>query len=135
MKKEFPDTTISSMKIANKILFIILILIILSTFWGCAGPSLAETERIKITPQDSLKPTPVSSTPTNKWKNNTYNASDFGLVPGVVVRWVPDELPKDITINTFPEVHIHIKQNDGVTKVFLCTFDMWQQLLTNDTLR
>lgn len=132
MKKEFEDKTISSAKTANKILFIILILMILTACFSCAGPSLAEIEQYQ---QDSLKAArPV--TPTNKkWLNNTYNASDFGLVPGVVVRWVPDELPNNITPETFPVVTIHIKQSDGVTKALPCTYDMWQQLLTGDTLR
>lgn len=73
-----------------------------------------------------------------EWPNQTYLASDFNLTTGVVVKWSRrwSELPDDLTEENFPtDVLIFIKGFDGTTKVNKCTFQIWNSLQTNDTLK
>ena len=61
---------------------------------------------------------------------------DFGLPSGIVVKWVPRSIADDITSDdNFPEVYIHIKGSDGVVKVTRANWNIWQNLVTGDTLK
>lgn len=91
--------------------------------------------------QDALKDTlvvvpTVNGRPDWHQARHIYNASDFGLVPGVIVRWYPEGIDEeDLTEDKFPEAYIHIKTPDGTVKVLRANSYIWKQLNTYDTLR
>lgn len=111
---------------------------------GC-GPSMEELEQRARAAKDSIasynaaivtgnvtaNPNDPNNTPAH-----TYSAMDFGLPSGIVVRWVPRSIADDITSDeNFPEVYIHIKGSDGVVKISRVNWNIWQNLVTGDTLK
>jgi len=127
------------------------IILILCTVLLSCGPSAEERLWMKLHHTDTIptdaqlkdipKPVPqeilTSDVPDSNIKpNNTYDANDFGLIPGIIVRWVPNSLPDDHPIgDNFPSVFIHIRNNEGITKIFKADQNIWTNLDTYDTLR
>lgn len=133
-----------NMPISTAILFFWLFL-----FFQSCGPSAEQRKYMEIHHTDTI-PTdaqmrgdvePVSipvasvSEPVDpdKVPNHTYDANDFGLIPGVIVRWVPRSIPDEYT--DFPIVFIHIRQENGITKIMRADQNIWTNLNTGDTLR
>ncbi len=109
---------------------------------GC-GPSAEEMAAQAQAVKDSIAAVKemtaaekITVTDPNITPPHTYNASDFGLPSGIVVRWVPRTIADDVDgESNFPEVYIHIKGADGVIKISRANWNIWQNLITGDTLR
>lgn len=110
---------------------------------GC-GPSAEEMAAREQVKQDSIaqatldavtKPI-ATTTNADNTPAHTYNASDFNLPVGIVVRWMPRTIPDDVDGDSnFPEVYIHIKQADGIVRISRANWNIWQNLVTGDTLK
>lgn len=71
-----------------------------------------------------------------QWPNLSYSSSLLGLPAGVVVKWNYRNPTEDWTRQTFPtDVKIYIRGANGITTISDCSFDVWDQLQTGDTLR
>jgi hypothetical protein len=67
-----------------------------------------------------------------------YIAADFGLVPGIVVNWSPqddDYIQEQLDAKNQIHIYIHIKQDDGAIKVIECDERTWHNIHTNDILK
>lgn len=123
------------------------IFVILISLTSC-GPSAAEKKKMEEKRRDSLAAIRDESTSSNviaepnvnvshSHGSKCYLASDFGLVPGVIVRWAPS----DETLNavpegqTYPDIWVHVLQPNGIVKIIKTDEVVWKNLYTGDTLK
>ncbi len=125
----------------NIVLIAITAIFLIMCFTSC-GPSHEEMLRRAKDKQDSIATAPYINAAGREndilWPNLTYSAMDYGLSSGVIVKWSHRHanVPKDLTEANFPQdVIVYVKGYDGTTKAFPCTFKIWDQLQTNDTLK
>ena len=67
-----------------------------------------------------------------------YLASEFGLVPGIVVDWSPqddDYIQQQLDAGKPLKIYIHIRQDDGAIRVLECDERTWHNIHTNDILK
>ena len=114
------------------------------------GPSKeeldAQKERAKITAdsistalikvlEDSTEPE-VKETTSNRL--TFYNASDFKLVPGKIIKWAPSDdavIDEGFKTDKFFKCWVHLQQEDGSVKVMEVDEFAWRNLYTGDILK
>lgn len=120
--------------------YLLLIGVIAVIFSAC-GPSKEELERRELARQDSIK-TVADSAKTKSVKAPAYySASDFGLVPGKIIRWTAgDGIADDQILDAEKEgktftIYVHIQQEDGTIKVMQASTYAWDNLYEGDMLK
>lgn len=116
-------------------IFIILSFVIINVLMSCGPCTDEKCCGSEIRRKDSIATT--TTIDENYGAPVTYYASDFGLMPGVIVRWIPRSIDNSITEATFAtvDVAVHVQGFDGVTKVFKADWKAWTNLTTGDTLK
>ena len=119
-----------------KILLGLLLTTLVLTSCGPSREELMAREKMRA---DSLQAlTTDTLVKVSDGKVGYYYASDFGLVPGKVIRWMPNDdevIEAGFERDDDYEVYIHILQSDGSVKVMKSTKYAWRNLYTGDVLR
>lgn len=67
-----------------------------------------------------------------------YNASDFKLVPGKIIKWAPSDdavIEEGFKTDKFFKCWVHLQQEDGSVKVMEVDEFAWRNLYTGDILK
>jgi hypothetical protein len=123
----------------NNMKLLLGLLLATSVLTSC-GPSREELEAREKFMSDSIQALGIDTTlvKVSDGKVGYYYASDFGLVPGKVIRWMPNDdevIEAGFERDDDYEVYIHILQSDGSVKVMKSTKYAWRNLYTGDVLR
>ena len=121
---------------------IIGIILIASMFASC-GPSEEELEYRQKQINDSVaaivvEPEVAEVKEVIPKRPTFYNASDFKLVPGTIIKWAPnddDKIEEGFKTDKFFKCWVHLQQEDGSVKVMEVDEFAWRNLYTGDVLK
>ena len=121
-------------------------IILCATMIVSCGPSKEELDARNKYIADSISASIVSrleETSEPEVKETTkrltfYNASDFKLVPGKIIKWAPSDdavIEEGFKTDKFFKCWVHLQQEDGSVKVMEVDEFAWRNLYTGDILK